>query len=330
MQRLECLDTSLPEDILAIQKKVEERVVGAEVITPLIGRALTRFRAGLAGVDRPVGAFLLLGPTGVGKTLTVEAVADILQGSPKSMLKVHCAEFRADHELARLKGAPPGYVGWKECTALLHQSKLHDVQKTSNPAVVLFDEIEKAAPALFDLLLGILDKGEIVLNDNTPSDFRKTIIFFTSNTGSKAIEQSIEGGMGFAAAGDDPARVAGKAAENVFPPEFRNRLTGTVAYRPLELADIVRVARIEATRLAERIHSRVGDPRGITIDDSAVELLARKGFDRRYGARHVKRALETMIEDPLANAIASGALPGGEQVRVVASGTGLVFLRGTP
>ena len=188
------LEPTLPPEMEELRAALLARIVGQEEAVDYIVRAMSRYRAKLAGLERPVAAFLLLGPTGVGKTSTVEALADLLHGSPKAVLKIHCSEFCSDHELARMKGAPPGYVGWRECVPLFHEARLKEVRARSDLALVLFDEVEKAHPTLWDLLLGLLDKGEVVLNDNTRTDFRKTLVFLTGNAGGREVAQALSGG----------------------------------------------------------------------------------------------------------------------------------------
>jgi ATP-dependent Clp protease ATP-binding subunit ClpB len=315
------LDTSEPEEMRRIRVMLEERVIGQGESIRQIVRALTRYKAGLAGQERPVAAFLLLGPTGVGKTHTVEAVADLLQGSPEAVLKVHCAEVRSDHELARMKGAPPGYVGWKECVPLFHESRLREVRRRDELAVVLFDEVEKAHPALWDLLLGLLDKGEVVLNDNTRTDFRRSIVFMTGNTGAREIWRQLGGGFGFQPQTcGDVTGLASRAASQVFTPEFQNRLTATITYKPLGWPDVLCIAKLECARLTERL--RACDPHGLAlhVTDCAVEAVARQGYDPRFGARHVKRVMERLIEDPLANLVAAGRLAPEDRLMVCAAG----------
>ncbi len=316
----EALPCGLPDSLREIQEEICRRVIGQEAAAKAIVEAIARFRAGLAGTERPVGAFLLLGPTGVGKTLTAEVLADILHGSPRAVLKVHCAELRSEHELARLKGAPPGYVGWKDCVPLLHETRLREVRLRDGLAVVLFDEIEKAHPALWDLLLGMLDKGEVLLNDNTRVDFRRTIIFLTSNTGAREIESRLVGGMGFSPpTGFDTTAMATQAAARVFSPEFRNRLSATIAYRPLARTEVVRITRLELEALVARLRDRTEGPVSLWFTPGAVELIAQSGFEPKFGARHIKRAIECLVENPLANLLAGGTLLPGDRLSASAS-----------
>ncbi len=328
------LDTSLPAELVELEQAICARVIGQAEAAAHVVRALARYRAGLAAAERPVAAFLLLGPTGVGKTLTVEVLAELLQGSPHAALKIHCAELRSDHELARMKGSPPGYVGWKECVPLFHESKLREVRLRSDLALVLFDEVEKAHPALWDLLLGLLDKGEVVLNDNTRTDFRRTLIFLTGNTGAREIAERLSGGVGFQPhTRGDIAGIAWRAADRIFSPEFRNRLTAAITYQPLGWEDVLGVCRLELARLAGHLATTTGSgpppegppegwPRGVStpgqegvalkFEEGVAEHVCREGYDPRFGARHVKRAIERLVEDPLANLLAAGRIKPGD------------------
>ncbi len=304
------LDPSLPAALEELRDALVARIVGQEDAVDYIVRALARYRAKLAGLERPVAAFLLLGPTGVGKTYSVEALAELLHGSPKAVLKIHCAEFCSDHELARMKGAPPGYVGWRECVPLFHEARLKEVRARSDLALVLFDEVEKAHPVLWDLLLGLLDKGEVVLNDNTRTDFRKTLVFLTGNVGAREVAGALSGGIGFAGSCNSGSlsRLAVRSAERVFSPEFRNRLTATLTYRPLGWDELVRICRLELARLAARLRAREPDWVALQYETAAVEQIARQGCEAKFGARHVRRAIERLVEEPLANLLTSGAI----------------------
>jgi ATP-dependent Clp protease ATP-binding subunit ClpA len=326
----EWLQIRLSQELEELRHALESRVVGQEHATAEIVSAVARFRAGMAGLDRPVAAFLLLGPSGVGKTLTVEALAESLHGSPKAVLKLHCAEMGSEHELARLKGSPPGYVGWRECVPLLHESRLREVRLRDELAVVLFDEVEKAHPALWDLMLGVLDKGEVLLNDNTRSDFRRTLVFLTANVGARDISRHLAGGVGFQPAPplgrslfNTEARafrsldgVAQRASERIFSPEFRNRLTATLTYRPLAGEQLVRVAELELKRLAAGL--RLRHSLSLDFEEEAVHRLVEAGYNPQYGARHLKRSIEKLVEDPVATFIVSGALEPGDRLVVCA------------
>ena len=326
------LEPTLPADLEELRDALAARIVGQEDTVDCIVRVLARYRAKLAGLERPVAAFLLLGPTGVGKTYTVEALADLLHGSPKAVLKIHCSEFCSDHELAQMKGAPPGYVGWRECVPLFHEARLKEVRVRSDLALVLFDEVEKAHPTLWDLLLGLLDKGEVVLNDNTRTDFRKTLVFLTGNAGGREVAQALSGGIGFAPGSGNGSfsRIAVRSAERVFSPEFRNRLTATLTYQPLGWEELLRVCRLELARLAARLRAREPDWVALQYEAATVEQIARQGYEAQFGARHVQRAIERMVEGPLANLLASGAIQPEDSIVICAGrhpGEGLRFRR---
>jgi len=322
------LDAALPEPLAEMEAALNARVIGQGVAISQVVRAIARYRAGLAGLERPVAAFLLLGPTGTGKTLTAEALAEILHGTAAAMLKVHCSECRSEHELARLKGSPPGYVGWKECVPLLHETKLREARICDTLAVVLFDEVEKAHPALWDLLLGLLDKGEVVLNDNTRADFRRTIVFLTGNAGAREMADRLSGGYGFSA-GTPQARIgqggaaavpldgiASRAVDRLFSPEFRNRLTAVLTYRPLDFEQVTAICSIELKRLSARLAAREQGAVGFSVSPAALRRVARDGYDPRFNARHVKRAIERLVEEPLANILAAGRVASGATVTV--------------
>jgi ATP-dependent Clp protease ATP-binding subunit ClpC len=333
------LEACLPEELEHLRRKLESRIIGQKQGIGEIVACLARFRAGMAGIDRPIGAFLLLGPSGSGKTLTVEALAENLHGAAKAILKLHCAELTSEHEFARLKGAPPGYVGWKECVPLLHEARLREVRLRDEPALVLFDEVEKAHPALWDLLLGLLDKGEVVLNDNTRADFRKTIVFLTGNAGAREIAHRLNGGFGFRpAAALDPGGaeaitpraldgIARRASERLFSPEFRNRLSASITYQPLTREQLFQVARLELDRLAAQL--RVRHSLLLDFEPRAVAEILDAGYEPQYGARHLKRAITRLVEDPLANLIASGKVQPGDRIvsHAGAAGGPLFFRR---
>ncbi len=327
--RPDWLEPSAPPALRELAATLGARLIGQPEAIAQIVRAVTRFRAGLAGRERPVAAFLFIGPTGVGKTLAVEALAEALHGSPQAMLKIHCAEVRAEHELARMKGPPPGYVGWHEMVPLFHQKRLEDARhlKDEALALVLFDEVEKAHPALWDLLLGILDKGEVVLNDATSSDFRKALIFMTGNVGAREVAEALSGGMGFQPHAYGGAEgYATRAAEQLFSPEFRNRLTAVVSFRALGPEQLREVAKRELARLAH-ILSGTATPGcaapGFTLlhETPIVDRIVAEGYEPRYGARHIRRAIERLLEDPLANLLASGQIVAGDRLVVSSTAT---------
>src|SRR5207248_7826347 len=230
----------LAEDLTAV---LSQKVVGQPKATQVIVPYIQMFQAGLAPEGRPVGIFLLLGPTGTGKTKTVEALAEVLHGSQKNLLKVDCGEFQMEHEVAKLIGAPPGYLGHRETQPMLTQQRLNAVTSERNDlSLVLFDEIEKAAPSMTRLLLGVLDKGILRLGDNTTVNFEKSLVFLTSNLGAREMMREINPDFGFQAAAASKERtdltsklqnIALVAVRKRFSPEFVNRIDCIITYQPL-------------------------------------------------------------------------------------------------
>jgi ATP-dependent Clp protease ATP-binding subunit ClpA len=303
----------------ALLAALDERVIGQGYALGPVVDAYVRWKAGLAGVDRPVAAFLLLGPTGVGKTLTVETLATVLHGDPRLLLKIHCAEYRHSHEIARLIGAPPGYIGHKETQPRLSQRRIQEAQSRECPlTLILFDEIEKAHPDLWDLLLGVLDKGELHLGDGSCADLRQAMIFLTSNAGAREAQDAV----GFT---PQPAQVAEGAARRLFSPEFRNRLTATLVYRALSAAELARVAELEVERCATRLR----ELRGISLccSPDAVRHVCQAGQDPAFGARPLRRAVENLIELPLARLILDGQLTAGDEIEARCADNALRFRR---
>jgi ATP-dependent Clp protease ATP-binding subunit ClpA len=272
------------------------------------------FCAGLNSPGRPVGNLLFLGPTGSGKTRIVEAAAEILFGDPRSVIKVDCAEFQHSHEIAKLIGSPPGYLGHRETHPLITQEALSanhtDKLKLS---FLLFDEIEKASDALWQLLLGMLDKATLTLGDNRRVDLSQTVIFMTSNLGGGEITELMEGGMGFIQPKDKPVtgldekveRTAIEAARRKFSPEFMNRLDKVVVFHPLQRTQLEEVLEIELGQVQQRVLETARGQFLFRVTSAAREFLLTEGTDQRYGARHLKRAIERNIVYPLANLLAT-------------------------
>jgi ATP-dependent Clp protease ATP-binding subunit ClpA len=296
------------------------RVYGqAEALAPVV-RAYTLWSAGLAGLDKPVSAFLMLGPTGVGKTLTVEALAEILHGDSRKMIKVHCAEYRHSHEVSRLIGAPPGYIGHKETAPRLSQRKILEARSRDCPLVlVLFDEIEKAHPDLWDLLLGVLDKGELHLGDGSAADLRQCMVFLTSNVGAR----EAAGAAGFRS---QPRQTAEGAARRLFSPEFRNRLTATLSYRALTGPDMGSIAGLELERCATRLRDSQG--LFLSLDRRVAGMMAEACHrDTAFGARPMRRAIEELLELPVAHLLLEGRVRTGDEVTVAVRRGHLVLER---
>jgi ATP-dependent Clp protease ATP-binding subunit ClpB len=279
------------------------------------------FSAGLNSPGRPVGSFLFLGPTGSGKTRIVEAAAEILFGDPRAVIKVDCGEFQHSHEISKLIGSPPGYLGHRETHPLITQEALA-ANHTDNLKLsfLLFDEIEKASDALWQLLLGMLDRATLTLGDNRRVDLSRTVIFMTSNLGSAEITELLQGGMGFIQAKDKPAtgldvkvtRTAVEAARKKFSPEFMNRLDKIVVFHPLNRQQLAEVLHIELGQLQQRILGTQNGQFLLQVTDAGHEFLLREGTDQRYGARHLKRAIERHVVFPLANLLATAQVRAGD------------------
>jgi len=280
----------------------------------------------MASPGKPVGSLLFLGPTGSGKTRTVEAVAESLVGDPRAVVKIDCAEFQHSHEIAKLVGSPPGYLGHRETHPMLSQDALDQfLTEKVKLSLVLFDEIEKASDALWNLLLGILDKAILTLGDNRRVDFSRAIIFLTSNLGATEMASLLRPNLGFAArAGISDARLNEKvshtgvdAARRKFTPEFMNRIDRIVVFRPLGAGELHRILDIELRTLQERIVRADGaGAMTFAVNDEARAFLLREGTDERYGARHLKRALERHVVQPMSNLMATGQAQNGDRVLV--------------
>jgi CheY-like chemotaxis protein len=284
------------------------------------------FQAGLAPEGRPVGVFLLLGPTGTGKTKTVEALAEILHGSEKNVLKVDCGEFQMEHEVAKLIGAPPGYLGHRETQPMLTQQKLTAVaSEKCNLSLVLFDEIEKAAPSMTRLLLGVLDKAQLRLGDNTTVNFEKSMVFLTSNLGSREMLREINPEFGFQSAQHtERADLLGKlqsiglvAVRKRFSPEFVNRIDCIITYQPLSQEALSAILEHQIADLQTHVNTRLAD-RSFTLEISpeSRQFLLQKGTSMEYGARELNRTIHRFLTQPLATMVATNQVSAGAKVRV--------------
>jgi ATP-dependent Clp protease ATP-binding subunit ClpB len=310
-------------DTIDFQTALRSRIVGQEEGVQALVDLYQVFRAGLNSPGRPVGNLLFLGPTGSGKTRLVEAGAEILFGDARSIIKVDCAEFQHSHEIAKLIGSPPGYLGHRETHPLITQdelSKSHtDKLKLS---FLLFDEIEKASDALWQLLLGMLDKATLTLGDNRKVDLSQTVIFLTSNLGGGEIAELMEGGMGFIQPKDKPEsgldlkveRTAVEAARRKFSPEFMNRLDKVVVFHPLKREQLQEVLDIELGQVQQRVLDTAKGQFLFRVTPAGRDFLLQEGTDQRYGARHLKRAIERHVVYPLANLLATDQVNLGDLV----------------
>jgi ATP-dependent Clp protease ATP-binding subunit ClpA len=310
-------------DTLDFQTALRSKIVGqAEGIQAVVDLYQV-FRAGLNSPGRPVGNLLFLGPTGSGKTRIVEAAAEILFGDARAVIKIDCAEFQHSHEIAKLIGSPPGYLGHRETHPLITQESLSaghtDKLKLS---FLLFDEIEKASDALWQLLLGMLDKATLTLGDNRRVDLSQTVIFLTSNLGGGEITELMQGGMGFIQPKDKPddgldekvQRTALEAARRKFSPEFMNRLDKIVVFHPLQREQLQEVLDIELGEVQQRVLDTAKGQFLFRVTPEGRDFLLQEGTDQRYGARHLKRAIERHVVYPLANLLATDQVSLGDMV----------------
>ena len=318
------LDPSIrSNDTREFHQALRAKIVGQEEGVQALVDLYQVFCAGLNSPGRPVGNLLFLGPTGSGKTRIVEAAAEILFGDPRLVIKVDCAEFQHSHEIAKLIGSPPGYLGHRETHPLITQDALaashSDKLKLS---FLLFDEIEKASDALWQLLLGMLDKATLTLGDNRRVDLSQTVIFMTSNLGGGEITELMGGGYGFVKADDKPKanldmkveRTAVEAARRKFSPEFMNRLDKVVVFHPLHKAQLEQVLDIELAMVQQRVLETAKGQFLFRVTESAREFLLQEGTDQRYGARHLKRAIERHVVFPMANLLATEQVHCGDLI----------------
>jgi ATP-dependent Clp protease ATP-binding subunit ClpA len=309
-------------DLMA--RRLGEKLVGQPAAIQSIVPYVQMHKAGLEPEGRPVGVFLLLGPTGTGKTRTVEALAEVLHGSSKKLLKVDCGEFQMEHEVAKLIGAPPGYLGHRETQPLFTQQKLASViSEASDLSIVLFDEIEKAAPSLTRLLLGVLDKATLRLGDNNMVNFEKSMIFMTSNLGAVSMNKELHPDFGFEAVvphensrASKLEKIAMMAVRKQFSPEFVNRVDAVVTYQPLSAEALACILDQQLAELQRHLDKRLGI-RSFRLDVPlrARKFLLKKGTSHEYGARELKRTVHRNIAQPLAVMVSSGQIRPGSVIR---------------
>jgi len=309
---------------------LRRKIVGQDEAVQAVVELYQVFCAELNSPGRPVGNLLFLGPTGAGKTRVVEATAEVLFGDPHAVIKVDCAEFQHSHEIAKLIGSPPGYLGHRETHPLITQETLEQYHTDKlKISVLLFDEIEKASDALWQLLLGILDKATLTLGDNRRVDFSQTMIFMTSNLGGGEITELMAGGMGFAPAvqadtkprlDEKVEKTAAEAAKRKFAPEFMNRIDKVVVFHPLRSEQLEEILEIELGMVQKRV---LGTAKGrflFRVLPAAREFLLREGTDLKYGARHLKRAIERHVVCPLATLLATDQVSLGDVLSINWSG----------
>src|SRR6202162_5375980 len=328
------LDPTLTgRDAEELEAGLRRKIVGQDEAIEQIVNIYQTHLTGVNSPGRPIGNLLFLGPTGSGKTRLVEATAESLAGDARAVIKIDCAEFQHSHEIAKLIGSPPGYLGHRETHPLLSQEVLNQYHTDKvKLSFVLFDEIEKASDALWNLLLGVLDKATLTLGDNRRVDFSKAMIFMTSNLGAAEMGSILRPNVGFATSEIERRRAAGEtddaldarisrsgveAARRKFTPQFMNRIDKVVVFKSLGSEQLGRILTLELNMLQQRIfNSAATTPFVFNVSSQARAFLLREGTDMKYGARHLKRAIERSLVHPLSNLIASDQVHGGDLIRV--------------
>ena len=322
--------TRTGKDAESLEHTLLNLVVGQDEAVQQIVNIYQMHVTGLCAPGRPIGNFLFLGPTGSGKTRTVEATAEALVNNPRAVIKIDCAEFQHSHEIAKLIGSPPGYLGHRETHPLLSQEVINQHHtETVKVSFILFDEIEKASDALWNLLLGILDKATLTLGDNRKVDFSRAMIFMTSNLGAHEMSALVSPKLGFnkALSGSEPnlsdeqiskkmSRSGIEAARRKFTPEFMNRIDKTVVFKPLGQNELRRILDLELGQVQQRIMLSPADKTFvITVSEAGKEYLLTEGTDMKYGARHLKRAIERFLVHPLSNLMATSQVSAGDWIQ---------------
>ena len=296
--------------LLKLESTLHKRVVGQDEAVTAVAKAIKRGRVGLKDPKRPIGSFLFLGPTGVGKTELSKALAETVFGSEDAMIRVDMSEYMEKHSVSKLVGSPPGYVGYEE------GGQLSEKVRRNPYSVILFDEIEKAHPDVFNILLQVLDDGHITDSQGRQVDFKNTILIMTSNAGAQSIISPKK--LGFASVDDEKHNyeyMKGSVMEEVrrmFKPEFLNRIDETIVFHALNRENITRIAEILLEQFAKRCKEQMDIT--LKISSAAKELIAKAGFDEKYGARPLKRAIQTKVEDALAQEILEGKVKAGDKV----------------
>jgi ATP-dependent Clp protease ATP-binding subunit ClpB len=318
--------TGQSAEVRRFENALRQRVVGQDRAVRQLSRVLQVHESGLAAPGRPVVNLLLLGPTGSGKTRLVEAAAEVLFGDSHAVVKIDCAEFQHSHEIAKLIGSPPGYLGHRETQPLITQEVLdqHHTEEVKL-SLVLFDEIEKASDALWQLLLGILDKASLTLGDNRRVDFSRTLVFLTSNLGSQEITKLMGGGLGYVAGPQEENEqldqkiyhTAIEAAGRRFSPEFMNRIDKVIVFRTLKREHLEEILDIELEHVQDRIMCPAVRRQFVfSCTPGARGFLLQEGTDSRFGARHLKRSIERHLVLPLSNLLATGQIELGDLVTI--------------
>lgn len=302
-------DTKIGTRRKLIHNQLAARLIGQPSAMNAVVNSVMLFESGLAPEERPCGTFLLLGPPGTGKTHTVESLAEVLHGSHRNVLRIDCGEYQMEHEVAKLIGAPPGYLGHRETQPALTQQKLTSVaSEKCGLSLVLFDEIEKAAPSMVRILLGVLDKGVLRLGDNTVVSFEKTIVFLTSNLGADAMQDYIGRctSLQIDTETTEMEALGGIAVRHKFSPEFINRIDLFVVYMPLSEGSVRAILDLQLAHIQKRISARCIVSFKLEVSQGSKDFLVRAGYSAIYGARELKRAINQFVMTPLVDLVISG------------------------
>jgi ATP-dependent Clp protease ATP-binding subunit ClpB len=306
------------EKLLLMEQQLSERVVGQDNAVSAVANAIRRSRAGLSEQNRPNSSFLMLGPTGVGKTELCKTLAEFLFDSEEAMIRIDMSEYMEKHSVSRLVGAPPGYVGFEEGGILT------EAVRRKPYSVILFDEIEKAHPDVFNLFLQVLDDGRLTDSHGRTVDFRNTVIVMTSNIASDKIltaasQELMEDSSDYE---ENLRHLLEEDLRHVFRPEFLNRIDETVIFKPLGEQQIAAITRIQLIALNSRLATR---ELILNVSEDAMNLITQRGFDRAYGARPLKRAIVELIEQPLAKLILAGEFVAGDQIQAILNDGAIEF-----
>ncbi|HKG21610.1 MAG TPA: AAA family ATPase [Blastocatellia bacterium] len=330
--------TTKSEEALNFEQQLLARVVGQSRAVRALSQLYQVYQAGLNMQGKPIGTMLFLGPTGTGKTRSVEAAAEVLFGSHSAFIRIDCAEFQHSHEIAKLIGSPPGYLGHRETPPILTQEHINSYHTDRvKLTLVLFDEIEKASDALWQLLLGVLDKASLTLGDNRRVDFSRTIVVMTSNLGAREMEKLTEAKLGFATSATPPQQVVEnhlykvglEAARKKFSPEFMNRIDKLVVFQQLSSDSMEQILDLELQTVQRRVLTVGGGRFILRYTDRAKQFLLAEGTSSRYGARPLKRTIERNVVLPLSNLIATRQVGEGDilLVDLTRDANSLVFMK---
>ena len=304
------------EKLVKMEERLGQRVIGQRPAVTAVANAVRRARSGLQDPHRPIGSFIFLGPTGVGKTELARALAQFLFDDDQAMVRIDMSEYMEKHTVARLVGAPPGYVGYEE------GGQLSEAVRRRPYSVVLFDEIETAHPDVFNVLLQVLDDGRLTDGQGRTVDFKNTLVIMTSNLGSAIIQEYFLDGRNTVGARSAMEDLVRAELRKHFRPEFLNRVDETIIFSALDEAELGQIVRLQLDRVARRLTEQ---NLTLDIDEPARGLLAREGYDPQYGARPLKRAIQDLLLNPLANKILAGEFPPGSKIHVGVKSDALTF-----